>query len=182
MQDTANSAADGEELASAGFSPPPRVRSDLGCPSRRAPGSLLGEIARNGILWRRRDQKDTLQEAVLNGRLRHILPISTETPPMTMNVSLPPQLEELVRKKVDSGRYTSASEVVREALRLLDAYESMRDSSLARLRADVEAGWKDIEEGRVSDFDPEGVSAWRVRRATSGEADPALGSRSRRSR
>lgn len=76
---------------------------------------------------------------------------------MTMNVSLTPQLEELVRKKVDSGRYTSASEVVREALRLLDAYESVRESSLAKLRKDIEAGWKAVDEGRVSDFDPEDV-------------------------
>jgi antitoxin ParD1/3/4 len=76
---------------------------------------------------------------------------------MTMNVSLTPQLEELVRRKVDSGRYTSASEVVREALRLLDAFESVRASSLAKLRDDVNAGWKDIEGGKVSDFDPEEV-------------------------
>lgn len=76
---------------------------------------------------------------------------------MTMNVSLTPQLEELVRKRVDSGRYTSASEVVREALRLLDAYEAVRESSLAKLRLDIEAGWKDVKEGRVSDFNPEDV-------------------------
>ena len=69
---------------------------------------------------------------------------------MTMNVSLTPQLEELVRRKVDSGRYTSASEVVREALRLLDAFESVRASTLAKLREDVNAGWKNIEEGKVS--------------------------------
>lgn len=76
---------------------------------------------------------------------------------MTMNVSLTPALEEIVRKKVDSGLYNSASEVVREALRLLDAYENVRASSLAKLRADVEAGWKDVEEGRVGDFDPQDV-------------------------
>ena len=76
---------------------------------------------------------------------------------MTMNVSLTPQLEELVRKRVDSGRYTSASEVVREALRLLDAYEAVRESSLAKLRLDIAAGWKDVEEGRVNDFNPEDV-------------------------
>jgi hypothetical protein len=37
-----------------------------------------------------------------------------------MNVNLTPQLEELVRAKVASGMYSSASEVVREALRLMD--------------------------------------------------------------
>ena len=76
---------------------------------------------------------------------------------MALNVSLTPQLEELVRKRVDSGRYTSASEVMREALRLLDAYEAVRESSLAKLRLSIEAGWKDVEAGRVSDFNPEDV-------------------------
>ena len=36
---------------------------------------------------------------------------------MGMNVNLTPQLEELVREKVSSGLYNSASEVVRDALR-----------------------------------------------------------------
>lgn len=76
---------------------------------------------------------------------------------MTINVSLTPQLEELVRQKVDSGRYNSASEVVREALRLMDSYERVRESALTKLRADVEAGWQQVEEGKVSDFDPQAV-------------------------
>jgi antitoxin ParD1/3/4 len=37
-----------------------------------------------------------------------------------MNVSLTPELEQYIRTKVESGRYLSASEVVREALRLLE--------------------------------------------------------------
>ena len=73
---------------------------------------------------------------------------------MTLNVSLTPQLEELVRQKVTSGRYNSAREVVREALRLMDTYEGVRTSALAKLRADVEAGWQQVEEGKISDFDP----------------------------
>ena len=36
-----------------------------------------------------------------------------------MNVSLTPKLEEIVRRKVASGLYNNASEVIREALRLL---------------------------------------------------------------
>ncbi len=76
---------------------------------------------------------------------------------MTLNVSLTPQLEELVREKVTSGRYNSASEVVREALRLMDIYEGVRTSTLAKLRADVEAGWQQVEEGKISDFDPTAI-------------------------
>ncbi|HEX6508170.1 MAG TPA: type II toxin-antitoxin system ParD family antitoxin [Chloroflexota bacterium] len=76
---------------------------------------------------------------------------------MAINVSLTPQLEELVREKVSSGRYNSASEVVREALRLMDTYERVRAATLAKLRADVEAGWQQVEEGKVRDFDPQAI-------------------------
>ena len=41
----------------------------------------------------------------------------------TRNDSLTPELEALVDSKVASGRYRSASEVVRAALRLLDERE-----------------------------------------------------------
>ena len=40
-----------------------------------------------------------------------------------MNVSLTPQLEAMIRQRVESGRYNNASEVVREALRLLEEQE-----------------------------------------------------------
>jgi len=76
---------------------------------------------------------------------------------MAINVSLTPQLEELVREKVKSGRYNSASEVVREALRLMATYERVRERALAKVQADVEAGWQQVEEGKVKDFDPEAI-------------------------
>jgi antitoxin ParD1/3/4 len=47
----------------------------------------------------------------------------------TRNVSLTPELEALVDRKVASGRYRSASEVVRAALRLLDEREQRLDLS-----------------------------------------------------
>ena len=43
---------------------------------------------------------------------------------MGMNISLTPQLEEMIRQKVDSGLYNSASEVVRDALRLNKQWRS----------------------------------------------------------
>ena len=52
---------------------------------------------------------------------------------MGMNVNLTPQLEELVRSKVASGMYTSASEVVREALRLMDDQDRVRAAKLEQL-------------------------------------------------
>ena len=59
---------------------------------------------------------------------------------MGMNVNLTPQLEELVRSKVASGMYTSASEVVREALRLMDEQDRLRAVKLEQLRKDIRQG------------------------------------------
>ena len=59
---------------------------------------------------------------------------------MGMNVNLTPQLEELVRSKVASGMYTSASEVVREALRLMDEKDRLRAVKFEQLRDDIRQG------------------------------------------
>lgn len=50
-----------------------------------------------------------------------------------MNVSLTPELERFVNAKVEGGRYNSASEVVREALRLLEEHDAVRVAQLAEL-------------------------------------------------
>ena len=57
-----------------------------------------------------------------------------------MNVNLPPELEELVRQKVAAGLYTSASEVIQEALRLLEEQDRIRAVKLDRLRQDIQDG------------------------------------------
>ena len=54
-----------------------------------------------------------------------------------MNVSLTPELEEFVAGKVESGRYTSASEVVREALRLLERQDKARGAELAAFNREL---------------------------------------------
>jgi antitoxin ParD1/3/4 len=59
---------------------------------------------------------------------------------MGMNINLTPLLEGMVRQKVDSGLYTSASEVVREALRLMDEQDNFRAAKLDQLRQDIRAG------------------------------------------
>ena len=59
---------------------------------------------------------------------------------MGMNVNLTPQLDELVRAKVDSGMYSSASEVVREALRLMQERDSLQQAKLEELRREVRRG------------------------------------------
>ena len=54
-----------------------------------------------------------------------------------MNVSLTPELEKFVADKVASGRYTSASEVVREALRLLEEHERSRAAQLEEFNREL---------------------------------------------
>lgn len=71
---------------------------------------------------------------------------------MSLNVSLPPELEMRVRQHVESGLYSSASEVIREALRLFETYQSVQAASLASLRADIAQGVADIETGQVREL------------------------------
>jgi antitoxin ParD1/3/4 len=66
-----------------------------------------------------------------------------------MNVSLTPELERVVNDKVESGMYQTASEVVREALRLLKE----RDEARAQLRADVQAGLDQLARGEGRAYD-----------------------------
>lgn len=68
-----------------------------------------------------------------------------------MNVSLTPELENFVDLKVKSGRYSSASEVVREGLRLLHQRDEIREAKLEALRSEIQKGIDDLEAGRVRD-------------------------------
>jgi antitoxin ParD1/3/4 len=67
-----------------------------------------------------------------------------------MNVSLTPQLEAMIRERVDSGRYSNASEVVREALRLLEERER-----LDHLRSLLAVGLAEAERGELIEWTPE---------------------------
>ncbi len=89
---------------------------------------------------------------------------------MGMNVNLTPQLEELVRQKVSSGMYTSASEVVREALRLMDEQDRLRSARLEQLRQ-VHAG---LNSGASAAWDAAEVKrAGRTKRAAKTSAPQA---------
>jgi len=76
-----------------------------------------------------------------------------------MNVSLTPQLEKLVRKKVASGRYNSASEVVREALRLLEEQDRLREMRLEELRKEIAVGLEQLERGEHTEHDEQSLRA-----------------------
>lgn len=68
-----------------------------------------------------------------------------------MNVSLTPELEKLVADKVKSGRYNSASEVVREALRLLEEQDQIRTLRLEEVRKKIAAGLEALDRGEGID-------------------------------
>lgn len=73
-----------------------------------------------------------------------------------MNVSLTPELEQFVQAKVKSGRYLSASEVVREALRLLEERDRLREIQIETLRQKIAIG---IEQNNRSEgLDGEAVT------------------------
>ena len=74
-----------------------------------------------------------------------------------MNVSLSPKLESLIQEKVTSGLYASASEVVREALRLLEERDRLREIREEELRAEIRKGVADEKAGRVAPLDMEAV-------------------------
>ena len=71
---------------------------------------------------------------------------------MPMNISLTPHLEEMIRQKISSGSYNSASEVVREALRLLEQEDQLRSLKLQKLRQDIQEG---LESGPAQVLDPQ---------------------------
>ena len=70
-----------------------------------------------------------------------------------MNVSLTPALEEMVQKKVASGLYNSASEVIREALRLLAENDKIQHAKLMALREDVDVGLRQLDNGQYTEYD-----------------------------
>ncbi len=70
-----------------------------------------------------------------------------------MNVSLTPQLEAFVEQKVREGQYQTASEVIREALRLLAERDERRNIELQRLREAVNVGLEQVAQGRTAPFD-----------------------------
>lgn len=69
----------------------------------------------------------------------------------TMNVSLPAALAEFVEKEVASGNYSTASEVVRDGLRMLREERAIYEEKLAILRREIQVGLDDVEAGRFSD-------------------------------
>jgi antitoxin ParD1/3/4 len=71
-----------------------------------------------------------------------------------MAISLPPQLENLVANKVESGLYSSASEVLREALQLLEERDQLRKLRFEALRNDIQKG---LDSGEATPLDIDAI-------------------------
>lgn len=71
----------------------------------------------------------------------------------SLNVSLTPELEQFVQSRVASGRYQTASEVVREGLRLLEEREQSRKTALKELRAKIRRAMEQADRGEFLDGD-----------------------------
>lgn len=64
-----------------------------------------------------------------------------------MNVSLTRELEEYISRKVKMGLYKSASEVVREALRMLRERDRTQQGELAELHREIQTGLDQLDRG-----------------------------------
>ena len=78
---------------------------------------------------------------------------------MPMNVTLPPELEQFVSQKVESGQYLCESEVILEALRLLRERDELDRIRLEALRKEIAIGIEQLERGEYTEYDEVSLKA-----------------------
>jgi len=76
-----------------------------------------------------------------------------------MNVSLTKELESFVSELVESGMYFSASEVVRDGLRLLKEKEALKKMRVEELRAEILRGFEQSQNGESKPLNIEAIQA-----------------------
>lgn len=74
-----------------------------------------------------------------------------------MHITLPAALERYIREKIESGLYTDASEVVRDALRFKLEDERTRETRLDALRHEIGLGVEEAERGAFAAYDIDAV-------------------------
>lgn len=74
-----------------------------------------------------------------------------------MNINLGTRWEEFISLRVQSGRYLSASEVVREGLRLLQEREQFRQVRIEQLHKELNEGLEQLERGEYVELDEQGL-------------------------
>jgi antitoxin ParD1/3/4 len=94
-----------------------------------------------------------------------------------MNISLTKEFEQYVSQKVESGLYHSASEVIRDGLRLMKERDELHQSKLAELRREIAIGADQADRGQVQPFNEETTARikarGRKRLAARNRLDPA---------
>jgi antitoxin ParD1/3/4 len=76
-----------------------------------------------------------------------------------MNVSLTPQLESYLKQKVAGGMYSSVSEVIREALRLLEERDALQSMKIEALRQDISQGLTSLDNDEGKPLNIEAIKA-----------------------
>ena len=69
-----------------------------------------------------------------------------------MNITLTPELEALIKKKIESGDYHSASEVVRDALKLLKEQDQLKELRREEIRREVMKGVEQMRNGEFTTY------------------------------
>jgi len=80
-----------------------------------------------------------------------------------MNISLTKEFEHYVAQKVESGMYHSASEVIRDGLRLMKERDELHQSKLAELRRAIAIGIDQADRGEVQPFNEETAARVKAR-------------------
>ncbi|OUL21971.1 CopG family transcriptional regulator [Nostoc sp. T09] len=68
-----------------------------------------------------------------------------------MEIVLPPELEAIVQRRVDSGKYASALEVIKAGVKLLEQQEDIYQGRLLELQQEARIGWEASLQGKVVD-------------------------------
>jgi antitoxin ParD1/3/4 len=94
-----------------------------------------------------------------------------------MNISLTKEFETYVAQKVESGLYHSASEVIRDGLRLMKERDELHQTRLGELRRDIAIGVDQADRGQVRTFNEDVATRVKVRGrkrlASKDRSDPA---------
>ena len=76
-----------------------------------------------------------------------------------MNITLTPELERLVREKIETGCYNSVTELIRVALLLLDEREELERIKIESLKKEIAIGSEQLKNGIMSEYDEESLSS-----------------------
>lgn len=71
--------------------------------------------------------------------------------PSELTITVTPELDAFIRDRVASGRFETASDVVREGLRLLEGREHEREAAIAEIRAEIGVGLDQARTGQLRD-------------------------------